>query len=174
MQETRPGTGHHVALGENESMPRKPWQSPAIASYSVLLADSYAHWMKQPLLKGCSRQELPDALFNAPFALVSHGVEADPIFRYANQTALKLWGMTWDEFTVLPSRLSAEPMVAEERQRLLDEATQKGYIDTYEGVRIAKNGSRFLIRDTVLWNVTDDHAVMHGQACVIKRWTFLP
>ena len=43
--------------------------------------------------------------------LLMHGNEADPVFCYANRTAQRLWGLTWDEFIRLPSRLSAEPLV---------------------------------------------------------------
>ncbi len=50
-------------------------------------------------------------LYDAPAALLMHGNEADPVFCYANRTAQGLWGLTWDEFIRLPSRLSAEPLV---------------------------------------------------------------
>ena len=50
-------------------------------------------------------------LYDAPAALLMHGNEADPVFCYANRTAQRLWGLTWNEFMRLPSRLSAEPLV---------------------------------------------------------------
>ena len=52
-------------------------------------------------------------LYDAPAALLMHGNEADPVFCYANRTAQGLWGLTWDEFIRLPSRLSAEPLVVQ-------------------------------------------------------------
>ena len=149
----------------------QPYENPEIIAYSKLLAESFLQLTGRPLI--LSGSDLAQRLYEAPFALVSHGMEADPIFRYANQTAQTLWQMTWDEFVTLPSRLSAEQMLQEERDRLLQEAQSKGYIDTYEGIRIAKNGHRFKIQDTVLWNVIDAHGVQHGQACVIRRWDFL-
>lgn len=39
---------------------------------------------------------------------MSHGLEVDPVFNYANQCALDLFEMTWEDFIKLPSRLSAE------------------------------------------------------------------
>ena len=149
----------------------KPYQKTEIITYSNLLAESFLRLTGQPLIS--SGSDLAQRLYEAPFALVSHGTEADPIFRYANKTAQQLWQMTWDEFVALPSRLSAEQMLQEERDRLLQEAQSKGYIDTYQGIRIAKNGDRFKIQDTVLWNVIDSQGVQHGQACVIRRWDFL-
>ncbi len=149
----------------------KPYELPEIITYSHLLVESFLKLTGLRLLP--SGSDLTQRLYEAPFALVSHGTQIDPIFRYANQTAQKLWQMSWDEFINLPSRLSAEPMLQEERDRLLQEAQSKGYIDTYEGIRIAKNGDRFKIQDTVLWSVIDSHGVQHGQACVIRRWDFL-
>jgi len=149
----------------------QPYERPEIIIYSKLLAESFLKLTGQPLLP--SGPDLAQRLYEAPFALVLHGTQTDPIFRYANQTAQTLWQMTWDEFIVLPSRLSAESMLQEERDLLLKEAQSTGYIDTYEGIRIAKNGHRFKIQDTVLWNVIDSHGVQHGQACIIRRWDFL-
>jgi len=120
-----------------------------------------------------AQHDVTYALYHAPFALVSHGTEPDPIFRYANLTAQKLWGIGRDEFMCMPSRLTAEPVATEERQRLLDEATRKGYVDNYQGVRITKEGKRFLIKDTILWNVVDADGIKHGQAAMIKSWEWL-
>ena len=146
----------------------QPFERQGAIDYSALLVSSFAQLTGQVLM--APGPDLAKRLYQAPFALLSHGMQEDPIFRYANQMALELWQMTWDEMTAMPSRLSAEPMLREERDRLLKEAYKQGYIDTYEGIRIAKNGQRFMIRDTVLWNVVDSQGVQHGQACVIRKW----
>ncbi|MCD6035916.1 MAG: hypothetical protein K0R63_1657 [Rickettsiales bacterium] len=152
-----------------------PFQLPAVISYSVLLASSYRHWMKENLLPDFT--ELPSAdfaraLYEAPFPLVSHGTEADPIFRYANRAAQKLWELDWDAFVSMPSRLSAEPVkdIQGDRQRLLQEALKKGFVRGYRGIRIASTGKRFEITDTVLWNVIDEQGVQHGQAAQINDY----
>ena len=62
---------------------------------------------------------LREALWNAPRAIVAHGTEDDPIFFYGNRLALQLFEMSFDEFTRLPSRLSAEPLAQEARVRWL-------------------------------------------------------
>lgn len=148
-----------------------PYMQPEVRSYSELLAASFRQLTGRDLLE--PGKDIAERLYFAPFALVSHGTQDDPVFRYANKAALELWKMPWEEFTSMPSRLSAETMLQEERDRLLAEAARKGYIDTYEGVRIAKDGQRFMIRDTVLWNVADAGGVRHGQACIIRDWEFL-
>jgi MEKHLA domain len=107
--------------------------------------------------------------YDAPAALLMHGNEADPLFCYANRTAQGLFGLTWDEFTRLPSRLSAEPLVRAERDSLLARVRAQGFIDDYQGVRIAKDGTRFRISNAVVWMVVVDSAT-HGQAALFRDW----
>jgi hypothetical protein len=146
----------------------QPYERPEVIAYSELLTSSFARLTGRALLE--PSPDLARRLYEAPFALVSHGVETDPIFCYANSLALNLWKMPWEEFTSTPSRLCVEATLQKERDRLLAEARGKGCVKGYEGVRIAKDGQRFLIQDTVLWNVDDPHGVRRGQACVIRKW----
>ncbi|WP_018344631.1 MEKHLA domain-containing protein [Cytophaga aurantiaca] len=112
-------------------------------------------------------------LYHAPYVVVSHGIQTDPVFNYANLTAQQLWNLSWQEFTALPSRLSAEPERAEERQRLLNEAAEKGYIDNYEGIRISSDGQRFKIEKVLLWNLPDEAKNKVGQVALFRNWTDL-
>jgi hypothetical protein len=82
-------------------------------------------------------------VFEAPFVVVSHGTEADPVLNYGNAAALALWEMSWEELTRTPSRLTAEAPNREERAKLLEAVTRRGFIDDYSGVRISKTGRRF-------------------------------
>lgn len=151
----------------------EPFDRLEIIDYSNLLISTFIRLTGGSLFIPMS-DNIARELYTAPFAVVSHGTQADPIFRYANQTALDLWQMTWAEFTSLPSRFSVEAVRQDERECLLAEASRKGYVDTYQGVRIAKDGQRFIIKNTVLWNVEDEQGVRYGQACVIRNWDFLP
>jgi hypothetical protein len=117
-----------------------------------------------------SDAEAPAALDGAAFALVSHGTEADPIFNYGNALALLLFEMTREEFTTLPSRFSAEPMLREDRAHLLDRVTSQGFIDDYSGVRISSSGKRFFIQGATVWNLLDETGRPYGQAALIPRW----
>ncbi len=110
-------------------------------------------------------------LFNANFVVVSHGTQPDPIFNYGNQTALDLWEFDWEHFLKLPSRLSAEPMAQVDRDRLLLEAKNNGYIQNYGGVRISRTGKRFWIENATIWNVTDRHGNDRGQAATFSKWS---
>lgn len=149
--------------------------SPFYAHHGNLLCQSYQRCMGQSLLPHPSTptDEIITALFAAPFALVSHGIETDPIFNFGNQTALTLFELTWEQFTQLPSRQSAEPVNQAERQTLLDRVTQQGYIDDYSGIRISSTGKRFLIKEAVVWNLIDARGQYQGQAAVFDQWSFL-
>ena len=158
----------------------KPYLLSDVIAYNRLMANSFQRFTGESILGATDAArltniELAQAMFDAPQAIVSHGTEADPIFRYANAQALALWEMDWANFTRLPSRLSAEAAgdIQLDRNALLKAALASGWIDNYTGVRISSTGRRFDIRDTVLWNVVDDDGVRHGQAAFIRDWRFL-
>lgn len=109
---------------------------------------------------------LRDAMWKAPRAIVAHGTEADPVFFYGNDYALRCFEMEFDEFARLPSRLSAEPLLQEAREKALRKVAEQGYIDGYSGMRIAKSGRRFMITECTIWNLADANGVHHGQAAV--------
>lgn len=130
-------------------------------AYARLLADSFTRLTGRPLGDPWVLAE----------PLVSHGLEADPIFRYANPAALALWEMDWDRFTKLPSRHSAQddPAIQTDRSTYLAQAAAKGWVSDYQGIRISATGRRFRIADTILWTVTDLSGTGHGQAALIGR-----
>ncbi len=113
------------------------------------------------------------ALFNAPFALISHGTESEPIFNYANRTAMRLFNMTWNEIITLQSRYSAEQPNRQQRSHFLNEVKTHGYIDNYCGIRIAKGGRRFQIEQATVWNLIDNNGDYYGQAAMFSHWRFV-
>jgi len=143
--------------------------------HSKLLCDSYFKWIGEPLLENHNHNlvRLSEALYQAPFVVVSHGIEADPIFNYANLKAQELWKMSWDKFTTLPSSHSAEPVNREVRQQIMKEVESHGHIKDYNGIRITSDGLRFRIRNTVIWNVVNDNGKYLGQAATFKEWDWL-
>jgi MEKHLA domain len=116
---------------------------------------------------------ISQALFYAPFAVLSHTADADPLFNYVNLKALELFEFSWDEFIGLPSRLSAAPACQSDRDKLLKAVGQYGFIKDYQGIRIARTGKKFMIKDAVVWNLLDDEGRFVGQAACLKDWTFL-
>lgn len=116
----------------------------------------------------------PKDITNAPYALVSHDTSPDPVFNYANNTALKLFEMSWEEFTKLPSRLSAREQERSERARLMQEVIENGFSTSYQGIRVSKTGRLFLIEDTIVCNLLEPKNLqLVGQAALIRRWSYL-
>lgn len=150
------------------------WQNTDIIEHCEILAHSLKHWTERALLsENHSPTELAEKIYHAPFVLVSHGMEADPVLNYGNATALALWEMSWEELTRTPSRLTAEAPNREERSRLLAAVTERGFIDDYSGVRISKTGRRFRIARATVWNLLTKEGKPCGQAAMFAHWQFL-
>ncbi len=148
--------------------------SPELIAHSECLVRSLKHWTGRDLAPGVADpRERARLLMDAPYVLVSHGAEADPILDYGNHAALRLWDTTWDELTRMPSRLTAEAPNREERARLLERVTRDGYIADYSGVRISRAGRRFQIAGATVWNLLTPANQPCGQAAMFDRWTFL-
>ncbi|MGI0487779.1 MEKHLA domain-containing protein [Pantanalinema rosaneae CENA516] len=157
-----------------DSSTQFPWQDPVVIQHSQRLLHSFQHWTGRPLLDiSSSPIAIAEALFSAPFVLVSHGTEADPIFNYGNHTALQLWELTWEQFTQTPSRRTIEAGKEAGRAQLLAEARAKGYISNYEGIRISSTGRRFRISNVIVWDVLDETTDRCGQAATFDRWKFI-
>ena len=151
------------------------WKRDFVIAHTTRLARSLKHWTGRELLPGIADPvELSAALFEAPFVLVSHGTEADPVLNYGNRAALRLWEMTWEELTRTPSRLTAEAPNREERARLLEAVTRHGFIDDYSGERISKPGRRFRIQRATVWNLISEDDKPCGQAAMFDQWNYAP
>lgn len=110
------------------------------------------------------------AVWEAPFVVLSHGTESDPVFNYGNRAALVLFELRWDELTQMPSRLTAEIPDRAERARLLAQVRASGYIDDYTGVRVSRTGRRFRIARATVWNLSDAAGQPCGQAATFAEW----
>ena len=149
-------------------------QTDFVVAHTARLARSLKKWTGRDLAPGIfNPMELAQKVFELPFIVVSHSMEADPILNYGNATALALWEMPWDEFTRTASRLTAEAPNREERARLLAIVAQRGFIDDYSGVRISKNGRRFKISRATVWNLISETGQPCGQAAMFAHWEFL-
>jgi len=135
------------------------------------IAESYRRLSGRPLV---SPEDDPvEALWSAPLAIVAHGTDPDPVFFFGNRSALALFDMDFSAFTRLPSRLSAEPLLRDERASLLERVTRNGIIEDYGGVRISATGKRFRISNAAVWNVTDGSGTPVGQAAAFAEWVYL-
>jgi hypothetical protein len=133
-----------------------------------LLTGSYARLVGAPLVP--PGKDASWLYREAPFVVLAHGTDPDPLFIYANRCAQACFEYSWDEFLALPSRLSAEPIDRAERRRLLDQVARTGFLSGYRGIRVAKSGRRFLIEDGVVWELIDRAGTRHGQAATFRSW----
>jgi len=145
-----------------------------LAAHVARLLASLRHWTGRDLVPpALPAEEQAREVFRAPFVLLSHDTAPDPILNYANQSGLRLFDLTWEELTVMPSRLTAEAPAQAERARLLAEVSDRGFIDDYRGVRVARNGRRFWIERATVWNLLDEKGAPYGQAATFSEWRFL-
>ena len=110
------------------------------------------------------------AVFEAPFVVLSHDATPDPVLTYGNRAALALFELSWAELTRMPSRLTAEVPDRDERARLLTRVAAQGWIDDYSGVRVSRTGRRFRIECATVWNLVDADGRPCGQAATFADW----
>ena len=134
----------------------------------ALIAESHARLTGRDLVAPAG--DLREALWNARSVIVAHGTEPDPVFFYGNRMALALFEMDWASFVRMPSRLSAEPLLREERARVLERVSRDGYISDYSGIRVSSSGKRFRIEQAVVWDLLDASGACHGQAATFDHW----
>lgn len=144
-----------------ETVPHQ-FRDPDRAARIAMVAQSFERLLGRPLVEPSG--DPVEAMWNAPYAILAHGVQTDPILFFGNRYTLRCFETDVESLLVMPSRLTAEAPLREERQALLDRVTAQGFIDDYAGVRISAAGRRFRIENAVVWTVTDTNGKRHGQA----------
>ena len=150
------------------------WQKSEIIAWNQLLLDSHKKLLGSELIpRRGTPEEQAKALFFTPFVVASHGRESDPIYNYGNQVLLDLWERDWEDLLKMPSRLSAEPILQEERQKILEATATQGYLKDYQCLRISRTGKRYKIADVTLWNILDQSGNYCGQAATFSQWDLI-
>lgn len=136
-----------------------------------LLADSYMKLLKRPLAPpDMSVADAAHWLYeSAPFGILAHNTDADPVFVYGNKTAQRLFDYGWNELTALPSRLSAEAPDREERRVFLEQVQREGFVEGYRGIRVTRSGERFWIENAIVWQLINRDGVYRGQAALLPE-----
>jgi len=145
---------------------------PAMRVRLALIAESHRRLTGRALVPAGA--DPVAALWAAPAVIVAHGTQADPVFFFGNRAALDRFEVNLETFMAMPSRLSAEPMLREERKALLDRVGRDGFIADCAGVRTSATGRRFRFEQATVWNLIDDSGAIHGQAAAFDRWIDLP
>jgi hypothetical protein len=142
------------------------------ATSAELIVASHLRLVQRALLPAAGAiDDLALRLYLAPVCVLAHDTAPDPVFFYANLAAQQRFEMSWQDMVRLPSRLSAEPLLREERARLLACVRRQGFIDDYAGVRISSSGWRFMIQRATVWNLVDAGGRTLGQAAAFSDWS---
>eukprot|EP00850_Spirogloea_muscicola_P004368 SM000018S03733 [mRNA] locus=s18:1117822:1119242:- [translate_table: standard] len=152
-----------------------PYAQGDVIMHSLGLIDSYFRATERQLFaEPIELSQAARALWDAPFVVVSHGTEDDPIFNYGNRAALDLFGLDWPAFTSLPSRKSAGDDAANiaDRQQWLD-AAQKAAVNLAGQRRFSSTGREFEIKEGTYWTLTTLDGEVFGQAAVFKEWEYV-
>lgn len=151
-----------------------PWEEHNWIPHTQILLNSYAHFVGEELIeRSGDADDEARRLFEAPIVVVSHGTQDDPILKYGNATALKLWQISIPDLLKTPSRMTAEPTHRDERALLLERTSRDGFVDDYRGIRIATTGERFQIEQATVWNLVDESGDRAGQAATFSEWKIL-
>lgn len=136
------------------------------AQHAQLLARSYARLLGRSLY----RYSDPQALYHAPFPILSQSTDDDPLLTYCNLAAQELWQLGWGQMVGMASRLKAEPGHRETRAEMFDRMRTQGFIDDYAGIRISATGKRFEIRNAVIWSLCDTSGEKQGEALTFSDY----
>ncbi|MEJ2035854.1 MAG: MEKHLA domain-containing protein [Maritimibacter sp.] len=139
------------------------------AAHAGLIMESFARLLGRPLLADADAK----ALYHADLIVLSHDGADDPVLTYGNLAAQRLWEMSWEALTALPSRLTAEPTEQALRDAMFAQMREKGFIEDYAGIRISATGKRFEIRNAVIWPLLDEDGGKHGEAACFADYAFL-
>ena len=142
--------------------------------HALLMNESYRHWTGEYLLQDSIKSDDPGEVLaelnKAEYALVSHGLEAEPIFNYGNLQALSLFGYEFEDFLQLPTSQTVGEQDLDARALLAQRVEDEGCVQDYQGQRKSKSGLVIEIRSAVVWKLIDGLGRVHGHAARFNDW----
>jgi hypothetical protein len=151
-----------------------------MASQQALVAQllqSHQRAFGRPLISaaqpGRSRRLLCQELFACGFPVLAHGTEDDPKLTYANAASLQLWETNWNNLIDMPSRLTAPTTEQAERSSALGQAQRLHAVQNCRGIRISRQGRRFMINNARIWTLWDAEERACGQAACFSDWRWI-
>jgi MEKHLA domain len=160
-------------------VPRTAWSLQTIPPGRVEDIDEWMRWTSdslnraynQSLLELMAVDSIDQIHTHKRYAVLSHGIQDDPIFCYSNVAARDAFQYTEDEFYQLPSRYSAPGGGdRQNRQKIMEDANNANLWIIPSGIRQRKDGSLFEFRDVILWNVYNPQGVRVGQSAVYDQF----
>jgi MEKHLA domain len=149
----------------NSAMPLGPvLDCPASANdwqdaYIRRVAASFARVTGAPLVEGALNGA---RAWFGDFALLTHRGDDKDTMNYGNAFALALWECGWDDFTGVPSEVTAPPEDRAERAIAMQKVVTDNFVRGYRGRRISRKGRLFTIEDGVIWRLMDETGEAFG------------
>jgi hypothetical protein len=134
-------------------------------AYIRRMADSFARVTGAAL--PLQAQPARDAWFG-DFALLSHRGDAAATLNYGNEFALRLWEYGWEDFTALPSEVTAPPDDRVSRAVAMQKVASDNFVRGYSGRRISATGRLFTITDGIIWRLLDADGTSFGVGAFFK------
>lgn len=108
---------------------------------------------------------------NDRYAVLSHGVQDDPIYHYFNRAAFGTFQFPEQVVYKTPSRYSAPsgPERDVTRAKQVDDAVQHDHTVIPEAIRQTYHGNLIRVCNIVLWNVYDENGDRVGQTAIYDR-----
>ncbi len=161
---------HRMSIAESAPCPENNFR----LKQAAMILKSHRHWLHRPLLDpALPAKEQARQLYHAPFIVLAHTGDSEPVFCYGNIRALDLFELTWPELIDRPSRLSAGDEQQPNRQLFLETVAKQGYADDYQGIRVTKSGRLFRFQNATLWNLIDNNQQYCGQAAMFNNWAYV-
>ena len=153
------------------------WLTAEKQGLAGVLLQSHQRAFARPLIAaarpGLSKRLLGQELFACGSPVLAHGTEQDPQLSYANAAALQLWESHWDALIGMPSRLTAPDSERAERSSALGQAQRLDAVQNYRGIRISRQGQRFMINKARIWTLWDAEERICGQGACFSDWWWL-
>ncbi len=152
----------------------KIWQTKEIIEWSQIILNSYSDLLKDELIdRDTDKLNQAKNLYYADFVVFSHNTDTDPLYNYGNKMGLQLWEMDWQQLMATPSRTTTQPLLREEREKLLNQTESQGYVTNIQGIRISAQGTKYQIDDITTWNLKDNQGKDCGQAATFSQWQII-
>jgi hypothetical protein len=136
-----------------------------------LSSESLKNFTGKSLLERLEISSVSQVHDHEGFAVLSHGVQDDPVYNYFNRAALLTFRYPESVVYRTPSRYSAPD--GEERNvkraQEVREALHQDLKEIPDAVRQTYSKDLIRIRDIVLWNVYDESGQRVGQTAVFNR-----
>ena len=153
------------------------WLTPENQRWAMVIQRSHQRAFGRGLLPGHlttdQSRTAVQSLFSCSDPVLAHNGNQDPTLIYANAAALLLWRRRWNAMVGMPSRLTAPEQERRERAQALGSSKKVDAFEGYRGIRMDREGRKFVIDNARIWTLWDEQGERCGQAASFARWWWI-